>query len=126
MEELLDHGIDVLATIGIESLQSLQDVVERVVGERSSALVPDGVVRGADQVELVDMTPEALRRRVVHGNVVPLAEIDAALRGRFGPDTLAALRELALLWVADQVDEASAGTPAADPLGDAGSGWSSP
>jgi two-component system sensor histidine kinase KdpD len=103
--ELLDHGIDVLATVGIESMQSLQDVVERVVGVRSAEVVPDGVVRGADQVELVDMTPEALRRRVVHGNVVPAAEVDAALAGRFRPDTLAALRELALLWVADQVDE---------------------
>jgi two-component system, OmpR family, sensor histidine kinase KdpD len=103
--ELLDNGIDVLATVGIESMQSLQDVVERVVGVRPADVVPDGVVRGADQVELVDMTPEALRRRVVHGNVVPAAEVDAALDGRFRPDTLAALRELALLWVADQVDE---------------------
>jgi two-component system sensor histidine kinase KdpD len=103
--ELLENGIDVLATVGIESMQSLQDVVERVVGVRSAEVVPDGVVRGADQVELVDMTPEALRRRVVHGNVVPAAEVDAALDGRFRPDTLAALRELALLWVADQVDE---------------------
>jgi len=105
VQELLDHGIDVLATVGIESLASLQDVVERVVGERPADVVPDAVVRGADQVELVDMTPEALRRRVVHGNVVPIAEVEAALDGHFRPDTLAALRELALLWVADQVDE---------------------
>jgi two-component system sensor histidine kinase KdpD len=105
VEELLRHGIDVLATVDIESLESLQDVVERVVGERPSEVVPDGIVRGADQVELIDMTPEALRRRVVHGNVLPMTEVDAALAGRFQPDTLAALRELALLWVADQVDE---------------------
>ncbi len=105
VEDLLAHGIDVLATVGIESLESLQDVVERIVGERPSEVVPDDVVRGADQVELVDMTPEALRRRVVHGNVVPTDDVDAALDGRFRPDNLAALRELALLWVADQVDE---------------------
>ena len=105
VEELLAHGIDVLATVGIESLESLQDVVERIIGERPSEVVPDEVVRGAEQVELVDMTPEALRRRIVHGNVVPADEVDAALDGRFRPDTLAALRELALLWVADQVDE---------------------
>jgi two-component system sensor histidine kinase KdpD len=105
VDELLAHGIDVLATVGIESLESLQDVVERIVGERPAEVVPDEVVRGADQVELVDMTPEALRRRVVHGNVVPVDEVDAALDRRFRPDTLAALRELALLWVADQVDE---------------------
>ena len=90
-------GIDVLATVGIESLESLQDVVERIVGERPSEVVPDDVVRGADQVELVDMTPEALRRRVVHGNVVPVDQVDAALDGRFRPDNLAALRELGLL-----------------------------
>ncbi len=105
IEELLAHGIDVLATVGIESLESLQDVVERIVGERPTDVVPDDVVRGADQVELVDMTPEALRRRVVHGNVVPVDQVDTALDGRFRPDNLAALRELALLWVADQVDE---------------------
>src|SRR4051794_8587777 len=105
VEDLLAHGVDVLATVGIESLESLQDVVERVIGARPAHVVPDGIVRGADQVELVDMSPEALRRRVVHGNVVPAPEVDAALDRHFRADTLAALRELALLWVADQVDE---------------------
>src|SRR5256885_2262012 len=67
--------------------------------------VPDAVVRAADQVELVDMTPEALRRRMAHGNIYPPEKIDAALTNYFRSGNLAALRELALLWLADKVDE---------------------
>src|SRR5204862_424774 len=68
--------------------------------------VPDEVVRRAEQLELVDLTPEALRRRLAHGNVYPAERIDAALGNYFRPGNLTALRELALLWVADQVDVA--------------------
>ena len=68
--------------------------------------MPDAVVRRAEQVELVDMTPEALRRRMAHGNVYPAERIDAALSNYFRPGNLAALRELALLWVADRVEDA--------------------
>ncbi|HEY2564406.1 MAG TPA: ATP-binding protein, partial [Acidimicrobiales bacterium] len=67
--------------------------------------VPDGVVRAADQLELVDMSPEALRRRLAHGNVYPAERIDAALGNYFRAGNLTALRELALLWVADRVDQ---------------------
>src|SRR5262249_6780386 len=67
--------------------------------------VPDAVVRAADQVELIDMTPEALRRRMAHGNIYPAEKVDAALNNYFRPGNLAALRELALLWLADKVDE---------------------
>ena len=67
--------------------------------------VPDSVVRAAEQVELVDMTPEALRRRMAHGNVYQPDKIDAALRNYFRPGNLTALRELALLWLADSVEE---------------------
>jgi len=63
------------------------------------------VVRAADQIELVDMTPEALRRRMAHGNIYAADKIDAALTNYFRPGNLAALRELALLWVADRVDD---------------------
>ncbi|GAA0232060.1 DUF4118 domain-containing protein [Saccharothrix mutabilis subsp. mutabilis] len=106
VEELLDAGIDVLSTVNIQHLESLNDVVERITGVRQRETVPDEVVRRAGQVELVDITPEALRRRLAHGNVYAAHKIDAALGNYFRVGNLTALRELALLWVADQVDVA--------------------
>lgn len=105
VEELLEAGIDVISTLNIQHLGSLRDVVERVTGLAESETVPDVVVRKADQIELVDMSPEALRRRMAHGNVFPPGKIDIALAHFFRVGNLAALRELALLWVADRVDE---------------------
>jgi two-component system sensor histidine kinase KdpD len=106
VEELLNAGINVLSTVNVQHLQSLNDVVRRITGVTQQETVPDEVVRRADQVELVDLTPEALRRRLAHGNVYPSERIDAALANYFRPGNLGALRELALLWVADQVDVA--------------------
>ncbi|MGW7537656.1 DUF4118 domain-containing protein [Amycolatopsis sp. NPDC054798] len=106
IDELLDAGIDVLSTVNVQHLQSLNDVVERITGVTQQETVPDEVVRRAEQLELVDITPEALRRRLAHGNVYPAERIDAALGNYFRPGNLTALRELALLWVADQVDVA--------------------
>ncbi len=106
VEELLAAGIDVLTTLNVQHLESLNDVVERITGVRQQETVPDEVVRAAEQLELVDITPEALRRRLAHGNVYPARRIDAALANYFRPGNLTALRELALLWVADQVDVA--------------------
>lgn len=106
VEELLEAGIDVLSTVNVQHLESLNDVVERITGVRQRETVPDEVVRRAEQVELVDITPEALRRRLAHGNVYPAHRIDAALGNYFRLGNLTALRELALLWVADQVDVA--------------------
>ncbi|RMI35544.1 sensor histidine kinase [Nocardia stercoris] len=108
VHELLDAGIDVISTVNIQHLESLNDVVEEITGVVQRETVPDSVVRGADQVELVDITPEALRRRLSHGNVYAAEKVDAALRNYFRPGNLTALRELALLWVADQVDAALA------------------
>ena len=105
IEELLDAGITVLSTVNIQHLESLNDVVERITGVPQRETVPDEVVRRADQVELVDMTPEALRRRMVHGNVYAKEKIDAALGNYFRVGNLTALRELALLWLADKVDD---------------------
>ncbi|MEI7033633.1 sensor histidine kinase KdpD [Streptomyces pratensis] len=105
VEELLDAGIDVIATANIQHLESLGDVVESITGVRQAETVPDEVVRRADQIELIDMAPEALRRRMAHGNVYRPDRIDAALAHYFRPGNLTALRELALLWVADRVDE---------------------
>lgn len=104
IDDLLDAGIDVVTTVNIQHLESVNDVVERITGVAQRETVPDQVVRAADQVELVDMTPEALRRRMAHGNVYPAEKIDAALGNYFRAGNLTALRELALLWVADQVD----------------------
>jgi two-component system sensor histidine kinase KdpD len=106
VEELLDAGIDVLSTVNVRHLESLNDVVQRITGVQQHETVPDEVVRRAEQVELVDITPEALRRRLAHGNVYAAHKIDAALGNYFRPGDLTALRELALLWVADQVDVA--------------------
>jgi two-component system sensor histidine kinase KdpD len=104
VDELLDAGIDVISTVNIQHLESLNDVVERITGIRQRETIPDEVVRAADQVELVDQTPEALRRRMAHGNIYKPEKIDAALANYFRAGNLAALRELALLWVADKVE----------------------
>jgi two-component system sensor histidine kinase KdpD len=103
--DLLDAGINVISTVNLQHLESLNDVVERITGVAQQETVPDRVVRAADQIELVDMAPEALRRRLAHGNVYPPERIDAALSNYFRTGNLTALRELALLWVADRVDE---------------------
>ncbi|MEV7319507.1 ATP-binding protein [Streptomyces sp. NPDC093970] len=105
VEELLAAGIDVVSTVNIQHLESLGDVVESITGVRQQETVPDEVVRRADQIELVDMSPQALRRRMAHGNIYQPDKVDAALSNYFRPGNLTALRELALLWVADRVDE---------------------
>ncbi|GAA0709047.1 sensor histidine kinase KdpD [Dactylosporangium roseum] len=105
IEELLDAGVDVLTTVNIQHLESLNDVVEQITGVPQRETVPDAVVRRAEQIELVDMTPEALRRRMAHGNIYKPEKIDAALGNYFRVGNLTALRELALLWLADKVDE---------------------
>jgi two-component system sensor histidine kinase KdpD len=105
IETLLDAGIDVISTVNIQHLESLNDVVEAITGVVQRETVPDDVVRSADQIELVDMSPESLRRRMSHGNIYPADRIDAALSNYFRPGNLSALRELALLWLADRVDE---------------------
>src|SRR6202011_700254 len=106
IETLLDAGITVISTLNIQHLESLNDVVAQITGVEQRETVPDEIVRKAAQIELVDITPEALRRRLAHGNVYPANRIDAALGNYFRVGNLTALRELALLWVADQVDVA--------------------
>ena len=105
IQELLDAGITVITTVNVQHLESLNDVVYEITGVRQRETVPDAVVRQAQQIELVDMTPEALRRRLAHGNVYAADKIDAALGNYFRVGNLTALRELALLWVAGKVDE---------------------
>jgi len=104
IEEVLDAGIDVISTLNIQHLTSLNDLVERITGVIQRETIPDAAVRRADQIELVDMAPEALRRRMAHGNIYPPEKSDAALANYFRIGNLSALRELALLWMADRVD----------------------
>ncbi|MFJ4988200.1 ATP-binding protein [Streptomyces sp. NPDC088732] len=104
--ELLAAGIDVVTAVNIQHLESLNDVVREITGIPEPETVPDAIVRGADQIELVDIPPEGLRRRLAHGNVCEPGGIDAALAHRFRIGNLTALRELALLWLAGRVDEA--------------------
>jgi two-component system, OmpR family, sensor histidine kinase KdpD len=104
IDELLDAGIDVISAVNIQHLESINDVVQKITGVPQRETVPDVIVRAADQIELVDMTPEALRRRMAHGNIYAADKVDAALGNYFRVGNLSALRELALLWLADRVD----------------------
>ncbi len=105
VEDLLEAGIDVISTLNIQHLESLNDVVQQITGVPQRETVPDAIVRAAEQLELVDMSPEALRRRMAHGNIYPAERVDAALGNYFRVGNLTALRELALLWLADSVEE---------------------
>jgi len=103
--ELLDAGISVVTTLNIQHIESLNDVVESITRIQQRETIPDEIVRQAAQIELVDMTAEALRSRMTHGNVYTADKIDAALGNYFRIGNLTALRELALLWLADKVDD---------------------
>jgi two-component system sensor histidine kinase KdpD len=103
--ELLDAGIDVITTVNIQHLESLADAVEQMTGAQVKERVPDWVVRKANQIELVDSSPEQLRRRMLHGNIYPAAKVPQALTHFFRTDNLIALRELALRFLADETEE---------------------
>jgi two-component system, OmpR family, sensor histidine kinase KdpD len=105
VEELLAAGVEVISTLNVQQLESLSDAVTAITGVRPTETVPDEFARRADQIELVDMSPEALRRRLAHGNVYGPDQVDAALANYFRVGNLTALRELALVWLADRVDE---------------------
>lgn len=105
VEELLAAGIDVLSTVDIQQLTSLGDVVSAITEFPGPEQVPDDVVRRADQIELVDVSPESLRQRLSEGNVYPPDMVDTALANEFRLGNLSALREIALIWLADRVDE---------------------
>ncbi|WP_025134656.1 ATP-binding protein [Leucobacter sp. PH1c] len=106
VEELLAAGIDVLSTLNIQHIASLNDVVEQITGVPQRETVPDRFLRAADQIEVIDLAPQALRDRLAGGVVYPAERIDAALSNYFRLGNLTALRELALLWLADEVDQA--------------------
>ncbi|WP_298338285.1 universal stress protein [Ferrimicrobium sp.] len=103
--DLLNAGIDVIATLNVQHIESIAGAVEEMLGVRISERVPDWVVRQADQLELIDSSPQQLRRRMLHGNIYPESKIQSALDNFFTTQNLTALRELALRFVADEADE---------------------
>jgi len=103
--ELLDAGISIISTTNICHLESLRDDCERISGTPITETVPDWVVDRADDIELIDMAPEALRSRLRHGNLYAPERAEREMEGLFRPATLAALRELALRRTAQEVDD---------------------
>jgi two-component system sensor histidine kinase KdpD len=103
--EILAAGIDVITTVNIQHLESLADDVAEMTGAQVRERVPDWVVRKANQIELVDSSPEQLRRRMIHGNIYPPERVEQALTHFFRTDNLIALRELALRFLADETEE---------------------
>ncbi|RIK14177.1 MAG: histidine kinase [Acidobacteria bacterium] len=106
VQDILDAGIDVVSTLNIQHIESLNDVVEEITGVPQRETVPDDILREADQIEVVDLAPSSLRERLADGLVYPAERVDAALSNYFRLGNLTALRELALLWLADEVDQA--------------------
>lgn len=103
--ELLEAQIDVVTTVNIQHLESIADAVERMTEVQVRERVPDWVVRRADQIELVDSSPEQLRRRMLHGNIYAPEKIAQSLSHFFRMDNLIALRELALRYLADETED---------------------
>jgi two-component system sensor histidine kinase KdpD len=100
VEELRDAGIDVVTTVNVQHLESMKDVAEGITGIPVRETVPDQVLDGADEVQFIDIAPDALRKRMRHGNIYAPDKIDTALGNFFRPGNLAALREIALRLVA--------------------------
>jgi two-component system, OmpR family, sensor histidine kinase KdpD len=104
VRDILDAGIDVFSTVNVQHLESLNDQVAELTGTRVRETLPDRVLGTAEEVVLVDLTPEALIGRLRAGKVYPGERVDAALNGFFRLENLAALREVALRQVAEEVE----------------------
>lgn len=104
VEEILDAGIDVVTTLNIQHLESLNDLVASITGVRVRETLPDWILDQADEVELIDISPYALRQRMKHGNIYPPERIEAALNNFFRMGNLTALRELSLRRTAEKTE----------------------
>lgn len=104
VEEILDAGINVVTTLNIQHLESLNDLVASITGVRVRETLPDQILDAADEVELVDISPHALRQRMRHGNIYPPDRIEASLNNFFREGNLTALRELALRRTAEKTE----------------------
>lgn len=107
VEELRDAGVDVLTTVNVQHLESVKDLVEKVVGVPIRETLPDRVLDGADDVQFIDIAPEALRKRMRHGNIYTADKVDTALENFFRPGNLAAMRQIGLRLVADSMARSS-------------------
>ncbi|QXE01577.1 sensor histidine kinase KdpD [Terribacillus sp. DMT04] len=103
--ELLDAGIDVLAAVNIQHLESVYDIVQNITNVRVNERVPDLFIQTADEIQLIDTTPETLQKRLREGKIYPAERIEKSLLHYFKLTNLSALRELALREIADEVDE---------------------
>src|SRR5665213_194475 len=112
IEEIRAAGIDVISTMNIQHLESVKDLVEQITGVTIHGTVPDTVRDAADEVQFIDITPEALRKRMRHGNVYAPDRVDTALENFFRPGNLAALREIGLRFVAERVGTERGGVQA--------------
>jgi K+-sensing histidine kinase KdpD len=112
IEEIRAAGIDVISTMNIQHLESVKDLVEQITGITIHETVPDTVLDAADEVQFIDISPEALRKRMRHGNVYPPDRVDTALENFFRPGNLAALREIGLRFVAERVGTERGGVQA--------------
>ena len=104
VEELLNAGIGVITTLNIQHLESLNDLVESITGVRVRETLPDRILDQADEVELIDISPYALRQRMRHGNIYPADRVEPALSNFFREGNLTALRELALRRTAEKTE----------------------
>ncbi|MEC0239641.1 histidine kinase [Paenibacillus dokdonensis] len=102
---LLEHGISVITTVNVQHLESLNDAVEQITGIRVRETVPDYILSMADEVELIDVTPQSLQQRMKEGKIYAADKVEQALSSFFKTGNLIALRELALREIADDVDE---------------------
>ena len=105
VEVLLDAGIDVLTTLNVQNLESMNDVVHAITGVREGETVADEIVRQTAQIEVVDVPQERILERLTAGDIYPAENVDEALANYFRAGNLSALRKLALSWTADLVDE---------------------
>src|SRR5438034_10088977 len=96
VEEILDAGINVITTLNVQHLESLNDLVASITGVRVRETLPDQILDQADEVELVDISPYALRQRMRHGSIYPPDRIEASLNNFFREGNLTARRELPL------------------------------
>lgn len=105
VEELLDAGIDVLSAFNIQHLESVHDIVEQITGVKVRERIPDFILQKANEIQLVDVTPEVLRKRLMDGKIYKEEKIQRSLNHFFTLNNLGALRELSLREVADDMDE---------------------
>jgi two-component system sensor histidine kinase KdpD len=115
--DVLGAGIDVFSTVNVQHLESLNDQVAELTGVRVRETVPDSVLAGADEVVLIDLTPEALIARLRAGKIYPGETVDAALNNFFKIENLAALREVSLRQVAEEVESKRLVLSEAEPVG---------